>query len=108
LERRAIRRTSLVSEILRRTTESGQRLTGWPEATSLEASMHGLKVIAISAEEAEQGVRNSGQAAADRLHLLDDGELKLRFVLRHDGSPVVVGLRSLSKALAEVERVLGG
>jgi hypothetical protein len=32
--------------------------------------------------------------------------LTLRFEPRHDGSPVVVGLRSLTDALAEVERVL--
>jgi hypothetical protein len=32
--------------------------------------------------------------------------LKLRFEPRHDGTPVVVGLRSLTDALAEVQRLL--
>jgi hypothetical protein len=32
--------------------------------------------------------------------------LKLRFEPRHDGSPVVVGVRSLTTALAEVGRVI--
>ena len=38
--------------------------------------------------------------------VLDDGELKLRFVPRRDGTPVVVGVRSVTEALAEVQRIL--
>jgi hypothetical protein len=69
--------------------------------------MHEIKVITISAEEAEHGVAElwaGGQQIA--YTLFDDGELKLRFEPRHDGSPVVVGLRSLKEALAEVDRHL--
>lgn len=68
--------------------------------------MHEIKVVTISAEEAEHGVAElwaGGQQIA--YTVLDDGELKLRFVPRRDGTPVVVGVRSLSEALAEVERV---
>ena len=67
--------------------------------------MHEIKVITISAEEAEHGVAElwaDGQQIA--YTLLDDGELKLRFEPRHDGTPVVIGLRSLTNALAEVDR----
>jgi hypothetical protein len=70
--------------------------------------VHEIKVISISAEEAEHGVAElwaGGQQIA--YTLLDDGELKLRFVPHHDGSPVVVGVRSLTEALAEVDRLLG-
>jgi hypothetical protein len=38
--------------------------------------------------------------------LLDDGELTLRIKPRHDGSPVVLGVRSLTDALAEVDQLL--
>jgi hypothetical protein len=71
--------------------------------------MHEIKVMTISAEEAEHGVAElwaGGQQIA--YTLLDDGELKLRFEPRHDGTPVVVGLRSLTDALAEVQRLHGG
>ena len=68
--------------------------------------MHEIKVVTISAEEAEHGVAElwaGGQQIA--YTVLDDGGLKLRFVPRRDGTPVVVGVRSLTEALAEVERV---
>ena len=71
--------------------------------------MHEIKVITISAEEAEHGVAELW--AGDRqiaYTFLDDGELKLRFVPHKDGTPVVVGMRSLTEALSEVERVIGG
>jgi hypothetical protein len=69
--------------------------------------MHEIKVITISAEEAEHGVAElwaDGQQIA--YSVLDDGELKLRFPPRHDGTPVVVGVRSLTEALAELQRAL--
>jgi hypothetical protein len=69
--------------------------------------VHEIKVITISAEEAEHGVAElwaGGQQIA--YTVLDDGELKLRFMPRHDGTPVVVGMHSLKEALAEVERTL--
>jgi hypothetical protein len=70
--------------------------------------MHEIKVITVSAEEVEHGVAElwaGGQQIA--YSVLDDGELKLRFEPRHDGTPVVVGLRDLADALAEVTRLLG-
>ncbi len=83
-------------------------LRRWLEpTTSLEAGMSEIKVISISAEEAEHGVAElwaDGQQIA--YTVLDDGEVKLRFVPHHDGTPVVVGLRSLADALAEVDRLL--
>jgi hypothetical protein len=69
--------------------------------------MHEIKVITISAEEAEHGVAElwaGGQQIA--YTVLDDGELKLRFQSRHDGTPLVVGVRSLTEALAEVDRLV--
>jgi hypothetical protein len=69
--------------------------------------MHEIKVITISAEEAEHGVAElwaGGEQIA--YSVLDDGELKLRFPPRHDGSPVMVGVRSLTEALAELDRVI--
>jgi hypothetical protein len=72
-------------------------------------SMYEVKVITISTEEVEHGVAElwaGGQQIA--YTVLDDGELKLRFQPRHDGAPVVVGLRSLTEALAEADRLLTG
>ena len=69
--------------------------------------MSEIKVITISAEEAEHGVAElwaDGHQIA--YTVLDDGEVKLRFVPHRDGTPVVVGLRSLANALAEVDRLL--
>jgi hypothetical protein len=70
--------------------------------------MHEIKVVSISAEEAEHGVAelwaNDQQIAYT---VLDDGEVMLRFEPRHDGSPVAVSLRNLTDALVEVERLLG-
>jgi hypothetical protein len=69
--------------------------------------MHEIKVITVSAEEAEHGVAElwaDGQQIA--YTVMDGGELKLRFEPRHDGTPVVVGLPELTKALAEVDRLL--
>jgi hypothetical protein len=70
--------------------------------------MHEIEVITISAEEAEHGVAElwaDGQQIA--YTVLDDGELKLRFAPRHDGTPVVIGVRSLMDALSEVHRHVG-
>jgi hypothetical protein len=68
--------------------------------------MHEIKVITISAEEVEHGVAElwaNGQQIA--YTVLDDGELKLRFEPRRDGTPVVVGVRGLTDALDEVRRL---
>jgi hypothetical protein len=68
--------------------------------------MHEIKVITISAEEAEHGVAELWPGGQQIAYTVLD-ELKLRFEPRHDGTPVVVGVHSLTEALAEVERVRG-
>ena len=69
--------------------------------------MHEIEVITISSEEAEHGVAELWAGGHQIAYtFLDDGELKLRFEARHDGTPVVVGMRSLTEALAEVGRVI--
>jgi hypothetical protein len=74
---------------------------------SQERAVHEIEVITISAEEAEHGVAELWAGGRQIAYtLLDDGELKLRFLPRHDGTPVVVGMRSLTEALAEVDRAL--
>ena len=67
--------------------------------------MSEIKVITISAEEAEHGVAElwtDGRQIA--YTFLDDGELKLRFSPSSDGTPVVVGLHTLTEALVAVDR----
>jgi hypothetical protein len=69
--------------------------------------VHEIRVNAVSPEEAENGVAELW--AGDRqigFTIIEDGELVLRISPNHDGSPVVVGVRSLTEALAEVDRVL--
>ena len=70
-------------------------------------SMHEIKVITMSAEEASDGVAElwAGGEQIAYTHF-DEGDLKLRIDPRHDGPPVVVGVRSLTDALAEVDRLL--
>ncbi len=71
--------------------------------------MHEIKVITISAEEAEHGVAELWAGGEQIAYTaIDDGELKLRFPPRHDGTPLVVGVHSLTEALAEVDRVIAG
>jgi hypothetical protein len=68
--------------------------------------MHEVEVVTISEEEAEHGVAElwaGGQQIA--YTVLDDGELKLRFP-GQDGRPMMVGLRNLMDALAQIERTL--
>jgi hypothetical protein len=70
--------------------------------------MHEIKVITVSAEEAEHGVAELWAGGEQIAYtVFDAGELKLRFEPRHDGTPVVVGLRGLTEALAEVGQLLG-
>jgi hypothetical protein len=67
-----------------------------------------IEVIALSAEKAEHGVAELWAGGEQIAYtILDDGELKLRFVPRRDGTQAVVGVRSLKEALAEVDRLLG-
>jgi hypothetical protein len=69
--------------------------------------MHEIKIEVVSSEEAENGVAelwaNDQQIG---FTIIEDGELVLRISPHHDGSPVVVGVRSLTNALAELDRVL--
>jgi hypothetical protein len=68
--------------------------------------MHEVEVVTISEEEAEHGVAELWAAGQQIAYtVLDDGELKLRFP-GQDGAPVMVGLRNLMDALAEVERTI--
>jgi hypothetical protein len=76
-------------------------------AKSQESTMQEITVMTISAEESEHGVAelwSGGRQIA--FTLLEDGELKLRLAPVHDGTPVVVGLRSLADALSEVGQIL--
>jgi hypothetical protein len=71
--------------------------------------MHEIKVITISAEEAEHGVAElwaGGQQIAYTVYDPDSSELMLRIDARRDGEPLVVGVRDLAEALAEVDRIL--
>jgi hypothetical protein len=71
--------------------------------------MHEIKVVTISAEEVEHGVAELWAGDQQIAYtVLDDGELKLRFEHRHDHTPVMVGVRSLTEALAEVEQLFAG
>lgn len=69
--------------------------------------MNEIEVACVSLEEADHGVTElwaDGDLIAYTLY--DEGDLMLRIEPRRDGGPVAVGVRSLSKALAEVDRVL--
>jgi hypothetical protein len=69
--------------------------------------MHEIEVETVSPEEASYGVAElwaGGQLFA-YTHF-DDGDLMLRIEPRDDGSPVVLGVPSLTDALAEVNRLL--
>jgi hypothetical protein len=69
--------------------------------------MHEIDVETVSPEEASYGVAElwaGGQLIA-YTHL-DDGDLMLRIEPRDDGSPVELGVRGLTGALADVNRLL--
>jgi hypothetical protein len=71
--------------------------------------MHEIEVRTVSAEEASDGVAElwrDGQQIAYTHYDFDDGDLVLRIEPRYDGTPLVVEVRSLTAALAEVDRVL--
>jgi hypothetical protein len=71
--------------------------------------MSEIRVVSVSAEEASYGVAELW--AEDHLiayTLYEEGDLMLRIEPPRDGGPVVVGVRSLTDALAEVDRVLTG
>jgi len=72
--------------------------------------MHEIEVHTTGAQEASDGVvelwRGGEQIAYTHYHPRD-GSLILRIDPRQDGAPLRIDVRSLRKALAEVERVLG-
>jgi len=68
-----------------------------------------IEVRTVSAGEASDGVAElwrNGEQIAYTHYDLDDGDLMLRIEPRHDGTPLVIEVRSLTAALAEVDRVL--
>ena len=71
--------------------------------------MSKIKVESLSLEEADHGVTELWADGVPIAYTVygDDGELMLRIPPSHDGSPVMIGVRSLAEALGEVDRVLG-
>ena len=73
--------------------------------------MNEIEVHTTGAQEASDGVVElwlDGEQIAFTHYDPHDGHLLLRIDARRDGTPLRVDVRSLSKALAEVERVLAG
>jgi hypothetical protein len=73
----------------------------------MKTMMNAIKVESVSAEEADHGVTElwvDGTLIAYTIY--DEGDLMLRIEPRRDGTPVAIGVRSLSVALAEVDRIL--
>jgi hypothetical protein len=72
--------------------------------------MNEIEVRTLSAEEGSAGVaelwRGGEQIAYTLYDLSGNGELMLRIEPRSDGAPLVVEVRKLTEALAEVDRVL--
>jgi hypothetical protein len=68
-----------------------------------------IEVLTVSAEVASDGVAElwrDGKQIAYTHYDFENGDLMLRIEPRHDGTPLVVEVRSLTAALAEVDRVL--
>jgi hypothetical protein len=68
-----------------------------------------IEVRTVSAAEASDGVAElwrNGEQIAYTHYDFDDGDLMLRIEPRHDGAPLVIEVRSLTAALAEVDRVV--
>jgi hypothetical protein len=69
--------------------------------------MHEIEVSTVSTEEGSYGVAELWAGGEQIAYTsFDDGDLMLRIEPRHDGTRVVVGVRSLTNALAEAERLL--
>ena len=71
--------------------------------------MHEIEVRTTGAQEASDGVAElwrDGEQIAYTHYDPHDGHLMLRIDPREDGAPLRFEVRSLSEALAEVERVL--
>lgn len=69
--------------------------------------MHEIKVESLSLEETEHGVTEFwANGAMIAYTIYDDGDLTLRIEPSHDGGPVRLGVRALTEALSEVNRLL--
>jgi len=69
--------------------------------------MEKIRVESVSAEEASYGVAELWcEDAMVAYTVYDDGDLVLRIQPRRDGGQVVLGVRELTVALAEVDRLL--
>jgi hypothetical protein len=69
--------------------------------------MDRIRVESVSAEEVTFGVAELWtEEAMIAYTVYEDGELALRITPREDGAPVVIGVRELTAALAEVDRLL--
>lgn len=70
--------------------------------------MQEIRVESISPEEAEHGVVELWAEGVQVGYTVydDSGELTLRIGPSRDGGPVVIGVRALTDALAEVDRLL--
>jgi hypothetical protein len=69
--------------------------------------MHEIRVESVSAEEASYGVVELWAGDVQIGYTLyEDGDLMLRIEPSRDGRPLAIGVRSLTTALAEVDRVL--
>ena len=69
--------------------------------------MHEIKVSIVTTEGGSYGVAELWAGGEQIAYTaFDDGDLMLRIEPRRDGTPVMVGVRSLTNALAEAERLL--
>jgi hypothetical protein len=69
--------------------------------------MHEIEVLTVSAERASDDIAElwrDGEQIAYTHYDFDDGDLMLR--IDRDGAPLVVEMRSLTRALAEIGRIL--
>jgi hypothetical protein len=69
--------------------------------------MPAIRVESVSAEEASYGVAELWMGDVPiAFTVYEDSELTLRIGPSRDGGPVVVGVKELTTALAEVDRLL--
>ncbi len=69
--------------------------------------MHEIRVSVMSPEEADHGIAElwaAGELIGFTVH--EDSDLMLRIEPRRDGTPVIVGARSLTQALDRAYRLL--
>jgi hypothetical protein len=71
--------------------------------------MHEIEVLTVSAERASDDIAElwrDGEQIAYTHYDFDDGDLMLPIDPRRDCAPLVVEMRSLTRALAEIGRIL--